>query len=192
MTTVSKNLSRLTIVLALAILAFFTSISAASAHDELIGSDPKSGSTLKEAPAEITLEFSGELQSLSGVEATVVSLTHDGDKVTTKAQTKGTKVIVTPDEELANGKYSLAYRVVSSDGHPIENKIGFALEAPQAEPSLVSTAPEESPTASPEPSSATPIQDLGSSVSPVIWVIIGVVVLGGAIGVLAKFMRNSK
>lgn len=196
MTTATKNATRLIAVLALSMLAFFTSISAASAHDQLIGSNPEAGSTIAEAPEEITLEFSGVLQNLSGVESTIISLSQDGQKVDTTAETTGTKVIVTPTGEMANGKYSLAYRVVSSDGHPIENKLEFTLDVPAAaEPTVVSTSPDAgqspAPQASEEPSD-TPVQDLGSSVSPVIWVIIGVVILGGAISVLAKFMRNSK
>lgn len=101
-----KTATRLIAVFALSLLALFTSISAASAHDQLIGSSPKAGATIEEAPKEITLEFSGELQSLSGVDATVIALTRDGQQVQTEAETKGTKVIVTPSEELAGGKYS--------------------------------------------------------------------------------------
>ncbi|MGO3392197.1 copper resistance CopC family protein [Glutamicibacter arilaitensis] len=182
-----KTATRLIAVFALSLLALFTSISAASAHDQLIGSSPKAGATIEEAPKEITLEFSGELQSLSGVDATVIALTQDGQQVQTEAETKGTKVIVTPSEELAGGKYSLAYRVVSSDGHPIENKINFTLDAP----TMVTASPEASQSPATQDSNA-PLQDLGSSVSPIVWVIIGLIILGGAIGVLAKFMRNSK
>ncbi|MGH3653679.1 copper resistance CopC family protein [Glutamicibacter sp.] len=196
MSVVTKNISRLIAVLAFSLLAFASSIGAASAHDQLVGSTPEAGATVQEAPEEITLEFSGVLQSLSGVDSTVVSLTLDGEKIDTEAKTKGTKVIVTPAKELGNGEYQLAYRVVSSDGHPIENKIGFSVEAPQAAPTLVSSsepaAPSESAGSADGEPGNTPVQDLGSSMSPVIWVIIGVVILGGALGVLAKFMRQSK
>lgn len=196
MTVATKKFSRVIAVLALSLLAFASSISAANAHDQLIGSTPKDGATVKQAPEDITLEFSGVLQSLSGVDSTVVSLTLDGEKIDTEAQTKGTTVTVTPAQELANGEYQLAYRVVSSDGHPIENKIGFSIDAPQAEPTLVSSsepaAPSETAGSADEEPGQNPVQELGSSVSPVIWVIIGVVILGGALGVLAKFMRQSK
>ena len=61
-----KTATRLIAVFALSLLALFTSISAASAHDQLIGSSPKAGATIEEAPKEITLEFSGELQARPG------------------------------------------------------------------------------------------------------------------------------
>ena len=196
MTVATKKISRVIAVLAFSLLAFAGSISAANAHDQLIGSTPKDGATVKQAPEDITLEFSGVLQSLSGVDSTVVSLTLDGEKIDAEAQTKGTKVTITPAQELANGEYQLAYRVVSSDGHPIENKIGFSIDAPQAEPTLVSSsepaAPSETAGSADEERGQNPVQELGSSVSPVIWVIIGVVILGGALGVLAKSMRQSK
>ncbi|MCS3494299.1 methionine-rich copper-binding protein CopC [Arthrobacter sp. JUb119] len=196
MSVVTKNITRLVAVLAFSLLAFAGSIGAANAHDQLIGSTPEAGATIQEVPEDITLEFSGVLQSLSGVDSTVVSLTLDGEKIDTEAKTKGTKVTVTPAKELGNGEYQLAYRVVSSDGHPIENKIGFSVDAPQAAPTLVSSsapaAPSDSAGSADLDPGANPVQDLGSSMSPVVWVIIGVVILGGALGVLAKFMRQSK
>lgn len=180
-----KKFSKLGAVLALTMFALFSSITAASAHDELISSSPKAGETLNAAPEKLTLEFSGKLQSLSGVDSTVIALTRDGEKVPASAQTNGTKVIVTPETELANGEYSLAYRVVSSDGHPIENKYSFTVAAPSVV-SAVPAAPESAPA---EP---TPVQDLGSSMNPIVWVIVGVVILGGALSVLIKFTRNTK
>ena len=56
---------------------------------------------------------------------------------------------------------------------------------------MVTASPEASQSPATQDSNA-PLQDLGSSVSPIVWVIIGLIILGGAIGVLAKFMRNSK
>lgn len=192
----TMNLTRLAAVVALAILAVFTSVTAASAHDELVSSNPKAGATLKQVPEELTLEFSGELQTMSGVNSTVVELSNDGKAVEAKAETKGKTVTVTLAKSLENGEYELEYRVVSSDGHPVESKLDFTVNASaKPTPSMIS-APSESAQAD-QPSDAqqendNPLQAAGSNVSPVIWVVIGVVILGGAIAVLAKFMRNNK
>jgi len=193
MTLPKMTLTRLAAVIALSILALFTSMTAASAHDELVGSTPKDGASLKQAPKELTLEFSGELQTMSGVDSTKVVLKQDGEAVDASAETKGKTVTVTPAKPLESGQYELAFRVVSEDGHPVENKLEFTVNASaKPTPSMIS-APSESadPSESAQPSE-NPLQDAGSSMSPVIWVIIGVVVLGGVIGVLAKFMRNTK
>lgn len=198
MTLPKTTLTRLSAVILLAILALFTSITAASAHDELVSSTPKDGATLKEAPEKLTLEFSGELQTMTGVESTKVVLKQDGKEIETTAATKGKVVTVTPAKELEAGDYDLAFRVVSSDGHPVENKLAFTIESAKPTPSMVN-APSESaqPSETAQASDSTeasqnPVQAAGSSMSPVLWVVIGVVILGGVIAVLAKFMRNNK
>ncbi|WP_345470530.1 copper resistance protein CopC [Glutamicibacter ectropisis] len=198
MTLPKTTLTRLSAVILLAILALFTSITAASAHDELVSSTPKDGATLKEAPEKLTLEFSGELQTMTGVESTKVVLKQDGKEIETTAATKGKVVTVTPAKELEAGEYDLAFRVVSSDGHPVENKLAFTIESAKPTPSMVN-APSESaqPSETAQASDSTeasqnPVQAAGSSMSPVLWVVIGVVILGGVIAVLAKFMRNNK
>lgn len=49
MTVATKKISRVIAVLAFSLLAFAGSISAANAHDQLIGSTPKDGATVKQA-----------------------------------------------------------------------------------------------------------------------------------------------
>lgn len=204
MTLPKTTLTRLAAVILLAILAMFASMTAASAHDELVSSTPKNGASLKEAPEKLTLEFSGELQSMSGVESTKVVLKQDGKEVETTAATKGKVVTVTPAKALEAGEYDLAFRVVSSDGHPVENKLTFTIDSATPTPSMVnapseSAQPSETAQASESAqasdsaeASRNPVQAAGSSMSPVLWVVIGVVILGGVIAVLAKFMRNNK
>ncbi|WP_440103265.1 copper resistance CopC family protein [Glutamicibacter mishrai] len=193
LTLPAMNLTRMAAVIALSILALFTSITAASAHDELVSSTPQDGASLKTAPKELVLTFSGELQTMSGVESTKVVLKQDGKMVDAKAETKGTTVTVTPAEELGNGEYDLAFRVVSEDGHPVENTLGFTIKNDaKPTPSMISAPSGSAQPSESAQSSDTPMQDAGSSMSPVMWVVIGVVILGGVIGVLAKFMRNNK
>lgn len=186
--------ARLAAALLVALVAVFCTISAASAHDELISSDPVSGSTISKSPEKIVLDFSGELQQLAGTPTSVVALSDEDDnKVASEATTKGKQVTVVPAQKLASGKYKLVYRVVSSDGHPISNSINFTVKLPataSATPSATATASAE-PTASAE-ASEQPVQQASASVSPVIWVVIGVVILGAAIAVLVKFTRQNK
>ncbi|WP_404286614.1 copper resistance protein CopC [Glutamicibacter arilaitensis] len=188
------HLARLSAAILVALLAVFGSVSAASAHDQLISSDPASGSTVTEAPEKIILEFSGKLQQLAGAQTSVVALsTEDGTKIASEATTKGTDVTVVPETKLSSGTYKLAYRVASSDGHPIEDSISFTVnvaeEASESANAPASNAPVDS---EPADQQQQPIQELGSQVSPIIWVVLGLAILGAAIAVLMKFTRQNK
>lgn len=96
----------------------------AGAHDQLVSSTPESGQTLSEAPAEATLEFSGEVAELGSE----VALLREGEDVELSGELKfeGTKVTV-PLPELEPGAYELNWRVVSSDGHPIAGTVPFII-----------------------------------------------------------------
>lgn len=190
-----NNISRLIAGAAVALLAALGTVGAANAHDFLTGSSPENGANVKSSPKEITMTFSAELQQLSGTDSTVVALSQAGKKVATTASTKGTTVTVVPDAELASGEYTLAVRVISSDGHPVEDSINFTVDAPAS--AVPSATASESAPASPSADQPTvqpvqPVQDLGAGMNPVVWIIAGVVVLGGVIAVLVNFMRNTK
>lgn len=190
-----KNLSRMIAGAAVAMLAAFGTVGAANAHDYLTGSSPENGESVKSSPKDITMTFSAELQQLSGTDSTVVALSQAGKKIPTTASTKGTTVTVVPDAELASGEYTLAVRVISSDGHPVEDSISFTVEVPAsaAASAPVSQTAAASPSADePTVQPVQPVQDLGAGMNPVVWIIAGVVVLGGVIAVLVKFMRNTK
>ncbi|WP_369370542.1 copper resistance protein CopC [Promicromonospora sp. Populi] len=108
----------------------------ASAHDQLLSSDPKDGATLDEQPTSITLTFSAAPLD-TGIEVALVG--PDG----TTAQGYGIQVddeVVTAQlaEDLPAGKYDVAWHVVSSDGHPIDGELTYVVEGepePTAEPS---------------------------------------------------------
>lgn len=190
-----KKLSRMIAGAAVAMLAAFGTVGAANAHDYLTGSSPENGASVKSSPKDITMTFSAELQQLSGTDSTVVALSQAGKKIPTTASTKGTTVTVVPDAELASGEYTLAVRVISSDGHPVEDSISFTVEVPAsaAASAPVSQTAAASPSADePTVQPVQPVQDLGAGMNPVVWIIAGVVVLGGVIAVLVKFMRNTK
>lgn len=183
----------------IALLASFGAV-AANAHDVLTGSSPKNGATVATSPKELTMTFSAELQKLPGADSTVAALSSEGKKLDATATTKGNTVTVVPEEKLANGDYTLAVRVISSDGHPVEDSIAFTVDAPAASPSAeASQTPVSSPAASDAASDApseapaqAPVQNLGAGVNPIVWIIIAVVVAGGLVAVLVNFARNNK
>jgi methionine-rich copper-binding protein CopC len=134
---------------------------AASAHTSLVGIDPAEGSTIAAGGA-ITLSFSESLLTI-GAEATVTDASGAATKLAVTFPTTTSARVVLPS--MSAGNLILAWRVVASDGHPVEGTLAYVADAPAktSPPSSVSgtTSPTASagavpPTATAPPSSATP------------------------------------
>jgi copper transport protein len=110
----------------------------ASAHAELIGTDPAEGSVLETAPDTVTLTFNEPVR-LTSQEIAVYDAA--GDEVGSTAVSSGTEVTVdlTDAADLADGTYVVSWNVLSGDGHPISGALTFSVGAPSAS---VSAAPE--------------------------------------------------
>ncbi len=124
----------------------------ATAHDDVIDQFPAPGSQVEAGLVEIKLDFSNELLAL-GSGAEIVVTGPDGNPATaTCADLSGTLATAQTDLDQA-GNYTVAWRVVSSDGHPIEGSYSFELLNTSAyiasaniEPCLIATsvpAPQE-------------------------------------------------
>jgi len=139
---------------------------AASAHDAFTGSTPKSGSTLTTAPTSVTVSFE-EPPLAAGLAVAVTapdkSLVSSGDPVLT-----GSDVTVALEPLAASGAYTVAWRVVADDGHPVTGTFGFTL-------ALGASA---TPSATVTPSlAATSSSAAADSSSALPWVLGGVAVL---------------
>ncbi|MFG2072506.1 copper resistance CopC family protein [Nonomuraea maritima] len=127
----------------LAALLVFGTAAPAHAHDRLKSSSPARNATV-ESIDEVRLEFS------SKVRVPFVNVRGPGD-VEHKAgepEVDGAVVTQAVDGPLPDGRYTIAYRVVSSDGHPIEGEIPFEVKgAPTPSPSAAATESAEPSTA---------------------------------------------
>ena len=124
----------------------------AFAHADLQVSTPEDGESLEIAPEEVRLTFSEELfEEL--VEISILDAAGDLYSTIEVEQTPppGTDVIFPWPTQAPPGEYSIAYRVVSADGHPVTGTISFSYAATAPEPST----PEPS-TPEPAPSDSTP------------------------------------
>lgn len=138
----------------LAAVALLLAPSPALAHDVLTGSDPEDGATLETVPEEVVLTFNNA--PMEGGEGSAIVVTGpDGetqyeDGALAFGDTEVTVGLAPLDEA---GEYSIAYRVVSSDGHPIQDTITFSVtdeavaEAAPEEPAEEETAEAEEPAA---------------------------------------------
>ncbi|EFQ83975.1 copper resistance protein CopC [Aeromicrobium marinum DSM 15272] len=109
----------------------------AEAHAGLVSSDPADGSSLTEAPDEVTVSFNENVArpaflALTAPDGTAVDL---GEPRIVDA----TVTADVPDLPL-RGSYALSYRVVSADGHPVEGTVTFELLT-GAEPAAGAAAP---------------------------------------------------
>lgn len=176
-----------------------------SAHADLQVSTPEDGESLRGAPEKIRLTFSEELfEEL--VEISILDAAGDLYSTIEVEQTPppGTDVIFPWPPQAAPDEYSIAYRVVSADGHPVTGTISFsyATTAPEpsapeptssdSTPSAESSTPASSPTASapsasPTNESSTSSSTDSSSGTPL--VVLGVVLLLGVIAASAIIVR---
>lgn len=129
------------------LLAASLGASPALAHDGLIDTEPSNGAKLSQSMKSATLTFSGELNSLG---AEVRMTNGKGTAIDAVASVKADTLTVDFGEELPDGEYTLTWRVVSSDGHPIEGTSanGEALEFVVAPGAGESASPSGDPTAS--------------------------------------------
>lgn len=99
----------------------------ALAHNSLTSSDPAEGASFDTAPDEVTLEFDQEVQS--GDVNQVVVTGPDGKSVWSRDRVSVDRNVVTvPIAPLGpKGEYSIGYRILSADGHPVSGEISFTM-----------------------------------------------------------------
>ena len=97
----------------------------ASAHDQLISTDPADGAVLAAPPSELSVTFSEPVLNISPT----IAVTGPDGPVTTSVAVTDTVVTATLPEGLADGDYTVAWRVVSSDGHPVQGSFTFTIQA---------------------------------------------------------------
>ncbi|MFF3855405.1 copper resistance protein CopC [Micromonospora sp. NPDC002575] len=149
---------------ALAALAVLVAPAApAAAHNSLASAVPAADARLTTPPSEITVRF---LQKLNPDLTTVVLSDAARRVVPTGAPVvAGTRATVTVAEALPDGAYTVAYRVVSTDGHPVQGSYRFTVAGPAATaptpadgtptaPAQASAPPTAPPTAAPASSGA--------------------------------------
>ncbi|MYS79721.1 copper resistance protein CopC [Embleya scabrispora] len=99
---------------------------AASAHAVLESSNPASGSTLSTAPATVTLRFSEGVEiGLGGVKVFDPAGTRVDNNQTKHGPDGDTSVVTPLRGGLPTGTYTVAWRAVSADSHPISGAFTF-------------------------------------------------------------------
>lgn len=170
-------------------------MNAATAHDELISTNPADGSSLSQAPHQLELTFSGEIMKMDG--ANQVRVTNAAGENVTQGdpEIKGDTVTQNLATGAENDTYTVTWRVVSSDGHPIQGTLSYKVgqgAASGKESSLASAEATQSPASSglAADSQNSAAQGLSTPVKLAL-AVLALAALGGSIAVIvAKTKRK--
>lgn len=162
------NIRKIVPVAALAAALLGLGAGPAWAHDTLKSSNPEKGAEI-ESPREIELVFTGNVR----VPQIVLTAADGSRPATGPARAVDDTVTQQVNGPLPNGTYTVGWRVVSSDGHPITGRYEFTVKGSAAPASSPAPAPVASAT-SPQPAVSEAAEEGGSSSG---WLWIGVAAL---------------
>ncbi|WP_077801296.1 copper resistance CopC/CopD family protein [Streptomyces sp. JHA26] len=118
----------------------------ASAHAALRSTDPGEGTVLQRAPRAVTLAFT---ESVGLRDDSFRVLGPDGRRLHTgdagHADGRSDTVRLTLPDTLGEGTYTVAWRVVSADSHPVSGAFTFSVGRPSTTVAEVDTGPTEDP-----------------------------------------------
>ncbi|MEU4637463.1 copper resistance CopC family protein [Micromonospora chalcea] len=173
----------------------------AAAHNSLQEATPARDARLTTAPTQVTLRF---LQRLNPAFTTITLRDATDRQVPASAPAvDGATGTVTIEEPLGNGTYTVAYRVVSRDGHPVQGSYRFTVADPAAPPAAAPSPATPSPAASADvsagaaagadasPASADASADADGGL-PVGLLVGGAVAAVAAAGVTALLLRRRR
>ncbi len=164
--------------------------SGAWAHAGLVDSDPRDGATLDALPAEVSLTFTEDINP----PAYVVVRSADGADLAEGDTTVEGPVV---RQALATGEpgdYTLAYSVVSADGHRVTGELAFTVAGAEGADPTAGASPTADPSGTPDAedapadgtdddSESDSDSDAGGSTLSVVLLVVGAVVVLGALAV---------
>ncbi|TDC63988.1 copper resistance protein CopC [Micromonospora sp. KC207] len=121
------------------LVALLAPAAPAAAHNSLTAATPAAEARLATPPSEISVRF---LQKLDP-ELTTIVLSDAARRVvpTGVPVVTGSRATVTVAEPLPDGAYTVAYRIVSTDGHPVQGSYRFTVAGPAAATTPALAAP---------------------------------------------------
>ncbi|WP_051703781.1 copper resistance CopC family protein [Glycomyces sp. NRRL B-16210] len=107
-------------------LLAIASAAPASAHAGVVGTDPENGATLAEAPAAVTVTFS---EILDGPSTEIAVTDPSGAVVAVEDASFDGDTFTQPMLYTEPGEYTVAFRLISEDGHRVDDALTFTVEA---------------------------------------------------------------
>lgn len=110
------------------------------AHSHLEDSTPKNGEIVTESLKTITLSFETDVEPTS----TFTLVDEKNTSIPLSAVSiNGNQLIADVENELINSSYTIHWKIIGEDGHPIEGDIPFTVELPENTAAPDSVEPEE-------------------------------------------------
>jgi methionine-rich copper-binding protein CopC len=98
----------------------------ASAHAALVSTDPEDGAALAEAPAEVSATFS---ELLDGPSTEIAVTDPTGEVIEVPEPTFDGDTFTQAMRYTTPGEYTVAFRVISEDGHRVDDALNFTVES---------------------------------------------------------------
>ena len=135
---------------ALAGLCLILSSPTSFAHGQIVTSYPLMDSVSSPTPSQVWIEFDGELQLIEGEVVNTLKVTDSTGLVVSseEAVIEGAKISTQVSDQSVGGVFTVQYRIVSEDGHPVEGSYTFeaspGFEATEMiEPTTTATASDD-------------------------------------------------
>jgi hypothetical protein len=178
-TSLPRVVARAVLLLCSACVALTFLTPAALAHDSLKSSSPASGAVVS-GVREIDLEFHDRVSFPAVVLHDAAGKRFDSGA----ARADGPKVYEAVAGPVPPGSYVIAWRIVSSDGHPVEGEIPFTVAgSSSAGSSSVAAAPPVSPAATPSTANAGGEGTSGGGLPGWVWAgIVLLLIVAGGVG----------
>ena len=129
--TTEYKLSIMKRILVSAIAILLMTSPMAQAHSRVVSSNPAAGSTITKMPSAISLTANEELVKLNGKEISKISLiAPDKSAIKLGAIAANKLTISAPilQKSFKSGTYTINYRIISADGHPVSGNFTFTLK----------------------------------------------------------------
>ena len=111
-----------------AVMAMCLHVDQALAHALLVKAEPPRRAVLAKAPTQVRLWFNEEIEDAYSSLVVLDAGKHPVSEVKFQLAPDDRKSIVLPLPELAPGKYSVKFRVLSVDGHVVESYFDFTVK----------------------------------------------------------------
>lgn len=135
------------------LVSFTTTV---SAHTGITNSTPADGEVVTAEVHEIVLEFNTNIESTS----TVKVLNENGEEIiVSNIQVNDNLMTVAFISPLDNGTFSVDWKIIGGDGHPIQGNYSFSVSQEDAvDSTIVEEGPPESPTDPIEETKDNPVE----------------------------------
>lgn len=125
----------------LSTLLFFIFGANVFAHSHLEDSTPKNGEIVTESLTAITLSFETAIEPTSSF---TLMDERNASIPLSEVSISGNQLIANVEDNLTNGAYTIHWKIIGEDGHPLEGDIPFTVQLPEK-----AAPPEQSETETP-------------------------------------------